>query len=73
VKPGSHPNDAYAHLIAVKNSEVLVYETGEIDISTKNNDGSRTCKIVLDSRGDITVDSSAKIIIHSNSISLSSD
>lgn len=68
---GSPPNDAFVHVIKVKNSEILVNEEGYITVSTANS--GLSCKVSIGSDGNILLDSNATMSFHSKCISLSAD
>lgn len=65
------PNDAFCHLIRLKNSEIMINEEGYITIKTKNSDLS--CGVMLDSDGNITLNSDTTINLHAKNIQLSAD
>ena len=68
---GSHPDDAYVHKVHVKNSDVEIYETGYIKVTTKS--GENHCKLVLDQDGNIEIDSTTQISLHAKNISMKAD
>lgn len=63
---GSHPDDAYVHTIAVKNSKIQIYETGVIEVTTKF--GSNDTSITMDANGNINIESSNQITLKSKNI-----
>ena len=63
---GSHPDDAYVHKIHVKNSDIEVYETGQIKLHTEN--GSNTCDLLMDADGNINLESTTTIRIKTKAL-----
>lgn len=68
---GSYPEDAYVHKVHVKNSDIEIYETGYIKVTTQN--GENHCKLVLDQDGNIEIDSTVQVSLHAKNISLKAD
>lgn len=65
---GNHPNDAYVHHIEVKNSHMYFNEMGLVKIETHDNSSENTCTIIMDSDGNITLDSTSTIVLNSKNI-----
>ena len=68
---GSHPEDAYVHKIHVKNSDIEIYETGYMKVTTQL--GENHCKVVLDQDGNIEIDSTTQISLHAKNVSIKAD
>lgn len=65
---GHHPNDAYVHHMQVKNSDIYVYETGYITMTTHDDNFDNSCTMTLDQDGNIKVESTSKITLKSKQI-----
>ena len=63
---GSHPDDAYVHKIHVKNSDIEIYETGQIKLHTENS--TNTCELLLDADGNINLESTTTIRLKTKSL-----
>ena len=63
---GSHPDDAYVHKIHVKNSDIEIYETGQIKARTDF--AGNFCQILMDADGNINLESSQTIKLKTKAI-----
>lgn len=63
---GSHPDDAYVHKIHVKNSDIEIYETGQIKLHTEN--GRNNCTFLLDADGNVSIESTTQVKLKTKSL-----
>ena len=63
---GSHPDDAYVHKLHVKNSDIEVYETGQIKLHTEN--GGNSCDLLLDADGNASLVTTTTIRLKTKSV-----
>lgn len=64
-------SDAYIHKINVGNSSIKIWEPGFIEITTKNDEnGTKNSKIVIDGKGNVTIDSTQQIQLNAPNINI---
>lgn len=68
---GSHPDDAYVHKIHVKNSDIEIYETGQVKARTDF--GGNFCEILMDADGNIKLESSQTITLKTKALILDAE
>lgn len=72
IKPNVYPEDAYVHKIAVKNSNITIYETGVIKVETT--DGrNQSCTLSMDDHGNIIIESTSTITLKTKQLLLDAD
>lgn len=63
--------DAYIHKMKVGRSTIKIWEPGYIEVITKSDEkGTDNCKIVIDGKGNVTVDSTQQIQLNAPNINL---
>ena len=71
--PGQHPEDAFMHRITAGDSDIRIWETGKVKVETADRNGYLKSTVDIDENGNVVIDSSMKIALHSSEILLSGD
>jgi len=71
--PGQHPEDAFMHRIIAGDSDIKIWETGKVKVETADRNGYLKSTVDIDESGNVVIDSSMNITLHSSEILLSGD